>query len=87
MRNFFVQFANKKRIMSQPELASFIYTAVLRNKDIQYFTILELDDRLTPFQAATVAFEFNLADEVIRQIKEGDSPLEALLKWVKYSPY
>lgn len=83
MRNFFVQFANKKRIMSQPELAGFISTAVFQNKDIQSFIVLELDDRLTPFQAATVASEFDLADEVIRQMEKGDSPLEALFEWVK----
>lgn len=83
MRHFFIQFADQKKIMSQQEMVNFISAAVLRNKDIQSFIVLELDDRLTPFQAVTVAAEFNLADEVIHQMKKGDSPLEALFEWVK----
>lgn len=83
MRHFFVQFVDQKEIMSQQEFANFVATAVFRNKDIQSFVVLELDNRLTPFQAVTVAAEFNLADEVVRQIEKGDSPLEALFEWIK----
>lgn len=83
MRHFFVQYADQKEIMSQPEFANFVSTAVFHNKDIQSFMVTELDDRLSFQQAAVIAAEYDLANEVIEEMVMGATPIQALFEWVK----
>lgn len=83
MRHFFVKFADQKEILNQREFTNFINTAVFNNKDIQSFTVVELDSRLSFQQAAVIAAEYNFANEVIEEMVMGATPLQALLEWVK----
>ena len=84
MRNFFINFGKDYNdILTEQEFRGFIATAVLQNRDIQFFKVTEIDSRLTPFQAAAIAAKFNLANEVIDSIEKGSTPCEALLDWVK----
>ena len=82
--NYFIYFENHTwYVYNDQELKNFIDTAVLHNKDIAEFHVISLDSRLTEAQAKRIGYVTNFGYEIGKSLMFGDTPIEAVLEWIK----
>ena len=78
-RLFYVEFSKHGELMTENEYLNFVRTAVLHNKDIQSFTTIEIDSRLTKDQGNRIAAMLGFGLKYIVSISRGEKPVDAVL--------
>jgi len=82
--NYFVWYDNNQwDVLNDDEFKNFIEVEVIHNKDISEFCMITLDSRLKKNQAKLIANVTGFVEEIDSALKSGDSPLEAVMEWIK----
>lgn len=83
MNYFIIDGSNNWDVVDEEQLKNYVLTAIIHNKDIQECLIIGLDSRLTEEQANFIGFSTGFSTEINEQMENGDSPLEAVMEWIK----
>ena len=78
MRKFVIIYGGHMEFVDEQGLKNFVEVAVIHNKDIASFRVIDLDRRLTDKDALTIAEYLNIKNEVLNTLLKGVAPLEAL---------
>lgn len=77
MRKFAILYDGGTEIHDESGLKNFIETAVLHNRDIHNFGVVEIDSRLTEVEANVIASRLGKGDDVVDLMDNGATPYEA----------
>lgn len=75
-RIFYIEFSGQGGLYDLDEFNNFIQTAVLRNKDIQSFKVIEIDNRLLFSQGFKIAEKFGIALDYMSFISQKQNPID-----------
>ena len=76
MRQFFIKFEGVGNIYSEEGLKSFIETAVLRDKAISRFTVVEIDSRISKQDTFVISSCYKKVGEFLSAMKNEEPLLD-----------
>ena len=76
MRQFFIKFEGVGKIYSEEGLKSFIETAVLHDKAISRFTVVEIDSRISKQDTFMISSCYKRVEEFLSAMRNEETPLD-----------
>lgn len=82
MRLFYISFSGTSKVYTEQQFINFIKIAVLYNKDIASFKVIEIDRRLKANQGLIIAQSQGFAPEYYIETQNGFTPFESVISHI-----